>query len=157
MPRQERHPPWRLGRFNYWHFSGIAPQESDEVHTFSPTWANEHSHRLSKEQFSAHVAGRRCGVAGCQLDDKLIRTKDQKRRRFLALRRYVETDRLWQQDCTVQAVLKKLPASERRQIEALERAIRRKIKQRVGRSRMAVGLISHRREHRLRAIRKPSR
>ncbi len=127
------------------------------MRTFSPPWVREHSYRLSKEQFSAHVAGRRCGVAGCQLHDKLIRIRDQKRRRFLALRRYVQTDRLWQQDRTAQAALKKLPASERRQIEALERAIRRKIKQRVGRSRMAVGLISHRREHRLRAIRKPSR
>ncbi len=130
LPRQDQKPPWRLGRFNYWNFSGIAPQESDEVHTFSPTWVREHSHRLSKEQFSAHVAGRRCEVAGCRLDDKLTRIRDQQRRTLLALRRYVQTDRLWQQDRTAQAVLRKLQASERPQIEALERAIRRKIKQR---------------------------
>ena len=130
MPREKRNPPWGLSRFNYWNYSGIAPQESDEVHTFSPTWANEHSHHLSKEQFSVHVAGRRCGVAGCQLDDKLIRIKDQKRRRFLALRRYVGTDRLWQQDPTTQTVLKGLRQCEREEVRALEQSIRGQIKRR---------------------------
>lgn len=118
MPRQKNPLPSRAGRFTYWNIAGICPQPPDELCTFAPTWVQNHSRELSQKAFRQHLQGSSCNEPGCSLDTQLQQASPADWP-FLALRRYVQSDKLWKQDAQAQKELKTLSAQEKKLINGL--------------------------------------
>lgn len=132
MPRQHRRPPSRLGRFTYWSFSAVVPQDADEIAGVKAMLEAEvpdeserdrigsfdayQGHQACRRQFLAHRDGRACGIVGCSIDSTISETPDE--RNYLAVLHYARADRLWTQDADAQAVMKTLPLPRQHAIRA---------------------------------------
>lgn len=125
MPRQRRHLPLGITRFNYWDYTRIAPRPSSPAGVPDPeTDLGAVAHDRMRSRFLAHRDGRACGERRCLVEQAIKR--DPSQRPFLALSDYVETDWLWQQDPEAQRVVKGLTRTQLKKIGELHRRMSRR-------------------------------